>query len=158
MKKILAIAIFAGIAGCATTLTPIMPDSSVHDISEYGFEKDAVWSAVLGALAEKDFSVTTIEKDEGVIETMETVTSDSRGRKYGLGIEDAEEFRERVKLNIKVAVVRPGTISVQIKVHVQHLARYAYTDDTPVWVDGYSNGKLEEYLFKRINEIVYRSR
>lgn len=127
----------------------------------YDKRKRKVWSAVMKALKGEDLPVEIEDREKGHLKT-KLIVFQRRWGKVATRPPDISMERPiiqfmgmntgRVSVEIHVIEVPEGTL-VSIRAYLEEHARHL-KQQRRIWVERYSNGKIEGHLFERIDEIL----
>ena len=119
-----------------------------------GTDKDAAWSAIVGLFAERDWTITTIEKDSGIIASDWRSLSSAQGEEFAdCGAPDGFYVLARgrsVKFNL---FLRQSGQDLQLVINTNFRERRRNTSSSSdFYSDCYSRGTLEAYLFGEVSK------
>jgi len=121
--------------------------------------KKKVWKAVLAVLQETEVGVETADEESGYL-TMKLIWFDDRRFGGNVATPPPDATKERpigqkitlaqghFSIEVQLAPVKGGTL-VSIRPYIEERAHHL-TEDRRIWVERYSNGRIEQYFFERI--------
>jgi hypothetical protein len=144
------------LVGCTTPgLQPTQVN--VDKTRVYSAPYDKVWTAIIAGVAESNLSITTLEKESGIVAisntTYDPVWANEGTRGSVLGVSD--EVVERIaNFNILATPQGPDQTRVQVnssfKMNVRHGVGSPAVPFTYKWHQAYSNGSLERMILDGI--------
>jgi hypothetical protein len=152
IRRILALSLITLLVACATP--GVQPTKTSIDKSRvYNAPYDKVWSAIIAGVAESNLSITTLEKDSGIIAISNTIydptwaNEGTRGSVLGV----SDQVMERIaNFNILATRQGPDQTRVQVnssfKMNVRHGNGSQAIPFTYQWQQAYSNGTLEQKI------------
>jgi len=152
LKRIFVLSLVAVLLGCATVGVP-PTQTNIEKFRAYNAPYDKVWSAIIAGIAESNLSITTLEKDSGIIAisnvTYEPSWANEGTRGSVLGVPD--QVMERTA-NFNILATRQGVDQTQVqvnssfKMNVRHGNGSQAIPFTYQWQQAYSNGTLEQII------------
>jgi hypothetical protein len=144
------------LTGCVTVSSTGV-QQNITDSAEFSADYDSVWAAIIGSLAAENLSITTLEKDSGLIALSDVryevswANEGVRGSSVGAPHVIAER---RANFNVFATEISPTSTRVQINTRFEMQERtgnnsiaYPYVYN---WHPSYSNGRLEALIFDAI--------
>jgi len=146
------------IVGCATPGT-LGTKINIKNTETYDTNFDNVWEAIIQVIAEANLSITTLEKDSGIIaisnSSYEPTWADEGTRGETMGVQDQVVDRNAT-FNIFARSKNENQTDVQVntrfKMQIQSgngSQAYPFVRN---WYDSYSNGSLERLIFSGIKQ------
>ena len=144
------------VLGCSTPGT--LPTQQTVDKSRvYTAPYDEVWSAIIAGIAESNLSITTLEKDSGIVAisnaSYDPLWAHEGKRGNVLGVPD-QVVERTANFNILANKEGPEQTRVQVNSSLKMQVRYGNGSQaypfTYQWHKAYSNGILEQTILNGI--------
>ena len=153
IRSLILIVIAVLIAGCSVndSIEPIAVEP--HRI--YSAKFDDVWQSVVASLTELNFSVKVIDKESGLINTEEVVTSSGQPltmRSAHLYGKRRLQYSNTELISVKVLIEPVGTNQTKVRLFPNIREKTQYGSETAE-----SNGHLENALYLLIQKNVKSS-
>lgn len=157
LRKITCLFIISILFGCATPGT-LPTQTNINRSQIYNAPFNDVWEAIIEQIAESNLSITTLERDSGIIaisnSNYDPSWAEEGTRGETLGVPDVVTQRV-ANFNIFAKEEGQNEIKVRVNTSFRMLIRSGNGSEiypfNSTWYDSYSNGTLERLILEGIS-------